>query len=74
MHLLNRERWVEFCSCNEGGPRHHTCLHQHFASLQAARTQNRLQFLLRQAEIFQHFAPPEAVQKAKKWVKSASNT
>lgn len=31
-----------------------------------ARTQNRLQFLLRQAEIFQHFAPASAVEKAKK--------
>eukprot|EP00878_Enallax_costatus_P003452 GHUV01003663.1.p1 GENE.GHUV01003663.1~~GHUV01003663.1.p1 ORF type:complete len:1042 (+),score=456.73 GHUV01003663.1:458-3583(+) len=33
---------------------------------EAARTANRLQFLLRQAEIFQHFAPAESVQKAKK--------
>jgi hypothetical protein len=32
---------------------------------QAARTQNRLQFLLRQAEIFQHFAPEGALDKAK---------
>lgn len=32
--------------------------------VQAARTQNRLQFLLRQAEIFQHFAPAETLQKA----------
>lgn len=34
--------------------------------LQAARESNRLQFLLRQAEIFQHFAPAAAVEKAKK--------
>jgi hypothetical protein len=33
--------------------------------LQAARTQNRLQFLLRQAEIFQHFAPAGALEKEK---------
>jgi hypothetical protein len=33
---------------------------------QAARTQNRLQFLLRQAEIFQHFAPADTLQKAAK--------
>ncbi|WIA10295.1 hypothetical protein OEZ86_000436 [Tetradesmus obliquus] len=31
---------------------------------EAARTQNRLQFLLRQAEIFQHFAPADTLQKA----------
>jgi hypothetical protein len=34
--------------------------------VQAARTQNRLQFLLRQAEIFQHFAPADTIQKAAK--------
>jgi hypothetical protein len=34
--------------------------------MQAARTQNRLQFLLRQAEIFQHFAPADTIQKAAK--------
>jgi hypothetical protein len=33
---------------------------------QEARTQNRLQFLLRQAEIFQHFAPADTLQKAGK--------
>lgn len=38
----------------------------HNAAMQEARTQNRLQFLLRQAEIFQHFAPASAVEKAKK--------
>jgi SWI/SNF-related matrix-associated actin-dependent regulator of chromatin subfamily A member 5 len=27
---------------------------------QAERAQNRMQFLLKQAEIFQHFAPPKA--------------
>jgi hypothetical protein len=34
--------------------------------VQAARANNRLQFLLRQAEIFQHFAPASAVEQAKK--------
>eukprot|EP00882_Tetradesmus_deserticola_P006354 GHRQ01006683.1.p1 GENE.GHRQ01006683.1~~GHRQ01006683.1.p1 ORF type:complete len:231 (+),score=98.42 GHRQ01006683.1:287-979(+) len=33
---------------------------------EAKRTQNRLQFLLRQAEIFQHFAPADTLQKAAK--------
>lgn len=33
--------------------------------MQAARTSNRLQFLLRQAEIFQHFAPAGTLEKEK---------
>ncbi len=33
---------------------------------QASREQNRLQFLLKQAEIFQHFAPTATMDKAKK--------
>jgi hypothetical protein len=33
---------------------------------QASREQNRLQFLLKQAEIFQHFAPTGTLDKAKK--------
>ena len=32
-------------------------------SLQADRDRNRLQFLLKQAEIFQHFAPPSTEKK-----------
>jgi hypothetical protein len=34
--------------------------------VQNARANNRLQFLLKQAELFQHFAPSAAVDKAKK--------
>jgi hypothetical protein len=45
----------------------HTPTHTHHAPprTQAARAANRLQFLLRQAEIFQHFAPA-TIEKAKK--------
>jgi len=41
---------------------HDTSLYSVLSELQATRTQNRLQFLLRQAEIFQHFAPQAAVE------------
>ena len=38
---------------------------------QADRDRNRLQFLLKQAEIFQHFAPASAEKK--KWVETPVN-
>ena len=37
-------------------------------SLQADRAKHRLQFLLKQAEIFQHFVPETAKKETKKWV------
>lgn len=60
--ICTASRAMRACFCNYSCPS--VCLSL-FHVLQAARTQNRLQFLLRQAEIFQHFAPEGTLDKTK---------
>jgi hypothetical protein len=47
-----------------------------FGAPQADRAKNRLQFLLKQAEIFQHFVPSnaKAAKESKKWVSAFAST
>jgi hypothetical protein len=44
-------------------------IHRLFLTPQARRGEARLQFLLKQAEIFQHFAPAATISKAKEVTK-----